>query len=103
MRLALSAFAAALCLLSAPTFAGQIVATSYSLLEGGVNAQISYTGSPSISNKRVGSGEISLTVHDVSSGPSSTLLVWCTDLFDALSTPATYDVGLLAMDHGTTG
>src|SRR5689334_23271759 len=83
--------------------AGQIQATSYSVVGGGVNAHISYSGSPSISNEYVNAGELSLTVHDLPSGSDRTLLAWCTDIFDLLYVPAAYDVGVLTTDRGKTG
>jgi PEP-CTERM motif len=103
MRPTASVIAAAFSLWSASAFAGQIAATGYSVVGGGVNAHVSYAGSPNVSNEYVGSGEISLTVQDSPSGASSSLLVWCTDLFDNLAVPSVYDVSLLTRDHGTVG
>src|SRR5690349_19325240 len=93
------AFIAALAV-SAPALAGQLDASSYSLVGGGVNTHVSYSGSPGVSDEYVGSGQIALTVHDLPTGQDRSLLTWCTDLFDLLYTPATYDVGLLSTDHG---
>lgn len=103
MRRVLSmAFIAALAV-SAPALAGQLDASSYFLVGGGVNAHVSYSGTPGVYNEYVGSGQIALTVHDLAAGPDRSLLAWCTDLFDHLYAPATYDIGLLITDHGKIG
>lgn len=86
--------------------AGQIRASSYSVQNGGVNAHITYAPA-SLSNFYAGTGAIALTytawVNGAASGAAQTAQVWCTDLYDVLYTPATYDTGVLASDRGKTG
>ena len=62
---------------------------------------MSYSGSPSLWHENVGAGQIALAVRDAPSGPSRAMMVWCTDIFDALYTPATYNIGLLTNNRGT--
>ena len=58
------------------------------------------SSSPTINGEAGEAGAISAGVTDTTTSTTSNLTVWCADIFDALSTPATYSLSTLSAQIG---
>jgi PEP-CTERM motif len=95
MRLPTAVFAfAGLCLSVGVAQANPILAVTAPDLfhNGSADTTLHYTPL----DLRVRAGQFTLAVTDQATGLQSTLQVFCTDIFDHLTLPATYTVGLLS-------
>jgi hypothetical protein len=96
---ALAALAAVLA--AAPAFADIYQATGYAV-PNGTNMTIS-DPTLGISNEGGEAGAIVLSLTDTTTGTTGALTVWCSDISNYLSTPATYALDTLTSDIGAPG
>jgi hypothetical protein len=96
---AVAALAAAVA--TAPAFADIYQSTAYSV-PNGINVTIS-DSTLGVSNEGGEAGAIVLSLTDTTTGTTGALTVWCSDISNYLSTPATYTLDTLSSDIGASG